>query len=102
MSPVPLLSGQPATITITATNMVTAPCPPGPFPGTVVQDPNPAGLTFESFPGPAGGACGLDANGNANCGNPNTLPSGYSVTFQINATVTGTTAKQCHQLCYGQ
>jgi|GEM_PF-2185254 len=90
MSPTPLVSGQPVTITLTVTNLG-GPCAPGPFPGTVVQDTQPAGLMFTAPPttNPAAGwSCSLGGSPVvASCGNQSTLPPGYTVTVTINAVV---------------
>ena len=93
ISPTPLVSGQPATITITVTNVGNAigTCSPGPS-GTAVQDLKPAGLTFTAPPTASkpGWLCSLgSSSGHAECAAPGLqLPAGYSVTFAINATVT--------------
>ncbi len=101
ISPNPVQSGQQVTITITVTNVGTGSCGPGPFPGTVVQDPQPAGLTFVAPPvaNQPGWQCSLGIpTGDASCANPNPLPPGYSVTFTTNATVTaplGSSIQNC-------
>jgi len=102
ISPSPLVSGQPATTTITVTNVGNAACLPGPISGTGVQDPKPAGLTFAAPPVPnqPGWQCSLGIpTGDASCGSPGlTLPPGYSGTFTINATVNappGSAIKNC-------
>jgi hypothetical protein len=112
MSPNPLVSGQPATVTLTAANVGTGPCParvPFPFPppafwgGTSLVDLKQPGLTFTSPPvatPAAGWSCSL-TNGNASCLYPLALPAGYTVTFTINATVTAlpnTTVTNCAQI----
>jgi len=86
----PLVSGQAATVTIHVFNIRTG-CFPGAFPGTVVRDNQPTGLTFTAPPvvNQPGWQCGLEVPvHNATCATQNTLQAGYSVTFQINATVT--------------
>jgi hypothetical protein len=115
MSPNPLMSGQSARVTLTVTNQGTGACPgritlPSPLPlpiqgGTFLSDPKPSGLTFTSPPvatPAAGWSCSLPS-GNASCANLTSLPSGYTVTFTINATVTittqsGTTVTNCARI----
>ena len=98
MSPNPLVPNQPATVTLTVTNVGTAPCLNRPLTGpiflpggTYLSDVKPTGLTFTSPPvaTPATGwSCSLASNGTASCFNPAVLPAGYTATFTINATVT--------------
>lgn len=91
MSPTPLVSGQPATITLTVVNLGPGACSPGPFPGTILRDNKPPELTFIGDPASSqpGWSCGREApSGNATCANPGTLPNGYTVTFTINTRVT--------------
>jgi uncharacterized repeat protein (TIGR01451 family) len=105
VSPNPVQSGQQVTITLTMQNVGTAPCSPGPFPGTIVRDNKPNGLTFNlpvsinQSGGNAAWQCGLEQPaGNVTCATPNTLPAGYSATFQFTATVTapaGSTIQNC-------
>lgn len=116
MTPNPLVSGQPATVTLTVVNAGTGPClgqsqfpnpllffPPLTFGGTFLGDNKPSGLTFTSPPvatPAAGWSCSLPS-GNASCANLAPLPPGYTVTFTINATVTappGTTVTNCAQI----
>jgi hypothetical protein len=91
VSPNPLVSGQPATVTMTVTNVGDAACPPGPFPGTIVRDPKPAGLTLGSTTAnqPVW-QCGLGVpTGDASCAATGlTMPVGNSVTFTIMGNVT--------------
>jgi uncharacterized repeat protein (TIGR01451 family) len=101
VNPNPVQSGQQVTITLTVTN-VGGMCPREPVIGYIVQDPKPAGLTFNSPPGPpvqSGGSanwrCGLDPNGNLSCFTLlDPLPSGYSATFTFTATVTAPPGSQ--------
>jgi thermitase len=102
ISPVPLVSGQSATITITVTSVGTAACAPSGIAGTAMQDMKPAGLTFTAPPSAnqPGWQCSLGIpTGDASCGGPGlTLPPGYSVAFTIKATVTappGTAIQNC-------
>lgn len=107
ISPNPLVSGQPATVTITVKNMGTQPCPPGAFPGTGLHDPKPTGLTFTAAPvaNQPGWSCGLAVpTGDADCANQSPLPPGYSVTFTIKATVTalpGSSITNCATVANG-
>jgi len=103
MAPTPLVSGQPATVTLTVTNVGLGPCLPGAAPGTILRDNKPTGLTFTGSPVPnqPGWSCGLSGPGDATCANPSTLPSGYTVTFSLNAQVTaapGSTITNCGQI----
>ena len=105
INPNPAQSGQPVTITLTVTNVGTGTCQPGPFPGTVVSDPRPSGLTFNlpvsitQSGGSANWACGLGVpTGDLSCATPDPLPPGYSATFTFTATVTappGSTIQNC-------
>ncbi|MDW8110511.1 MAG: LamG-like jellyroll fold domain-containing protein [Candidatus Bipolaricaulota bacterium] len=102
VSPNPVLSGQQVTITLTVQNVGNAPCPPGPFPGTIVRDNKPAGIgsfTLTSATAPAGWQCGLEMPaGNLTCATPNPLPPGYTATFTFTASVTappGSTIQNC-------
>lgn len=109
MSPTPLMSTQPATVTLTVVNVGTGPClgqlfsPPLFFGETFLDDNKPPGLTFTSPPvatPAAGWSCSLPSD-NTSCFNPVPLPPGYTVTFAINATVTaqpGTTVTNCAQI----
>lgn len=86
----PLVSGQGAIVTIKVFISGTG-CLSGSFPGTVVRDNQPTGLTFTAPPvvNQPGWQCGLELPvHNATCATQNPLQAGYSVTFQINATVT--------------
>jgi hypothetical protein len=96
ISPNPAQSGQPVTITLTVMNVGTGACQPGAFPGTVVSDPRPPGLTFNlpvnitQSGGSATWQCGLGVpTGDLSCATQNPLPPGYSATFTFTATVTG-------------
>ncbi len=89
-SPNPVQSGQQVTIVLTVTNVGTAACAPGAFPGTVVRDNKPTGLTFQlpvtvSQPG---WQCGLEVpSGNLTCATQqNALQPNASVTFSFKAT----------------
>ena len=96
ISPTPLVSGQPATVTVTVKNVGTGTCDPGAFPGTGLRDNQPTGLTFAQQPvaisqsgGSATWQCGNEVpSNNLTCATPNPLPPGYSATFSIKATVT--------------
>ena len=92
VSPNPLVSGQPATVTMTVTNVGNAACPPGSFPGTTVQDPKPAGLTFTAPPtaNQPVWQCSLGVpTGDASCAATGlTMPPGDSATFTIKGNVT--------------
>jgi len=88
VNPSPLVSGQPATVTIQVVNLRTL-CFPGAFPGTAVRDNQPTGLTFTAVVNQPGWQCGLELPvHNATCATQNTLQQGYLATFQINAMVT--------------
>ena len=90
MSPNPLVSGQPATVTITVKNVGNLPCSPQSISGTIMSDDvNPASLTFTGPPtvNQSGWQCSLGVT--ASCVAPGlTLPPSYSATFTINAIVT--------------
>jgi uncharacterized repeat protein (TIGR01451 family) len=95
VQPNPVQSGQQVTITLTVQNVGTGTCPPGPFPGTVVSDPRPSGLTFNlpvsisQSGGSATWQCGLGVpTGDLSCATQDPLPPGYSATFTFTATVT--------------
>jgi uncharacterized repeat protein (TIGR01451 family) len=98
VQPNPVPSGQQVTITLTVQNVGTAPCPPGPFPGTIVRDNKPTGIgsfTLTPATAPAGWQCGLEVpSGNLTCATPNTLPVGYSATFTFTGTVTAPPGSQ--------
>lgn len=86
--PSPLVSGQPATVTITVTNVGTAPCP-GP---TTVTETVPAGLTLVSASGP-----GWLCIGNV-CTYLSPIPvnGSVSVTYTFNVTAPpGTAIQNC-------
>jgi hypothetical protein len=89
-TPNPVQSGQQVTITLTVVNVGTAACAPGNFPGTVVRDNKPTGLTFNlpvtvSQPN---WQCGLEVpSGNLTCATQqNTLQPNATVTFTFKAT----------------
>jgi uncharacterized repeat protein (TIGR01451 family) len=95
VQPNPVPSGQQVTVTLTVQNVGTGTCPPGPFPGTVVSDPKPSGLTFNlpvsisQSGGSATWQCGLGVpTGDLSCATQDPLPPGYSATFTFTATVT--------------
>jgi uncharacterized repeat protein (TIGR01451 family) len=92
VQPNPVPSGQQVTITLTVQNVGTAPCQPGPFPGTIVRDNKPTGIgsfTLTPATAPPGWQCSLEVpSGNLTCATPNTLPVGYSATFTFTGTVT--------------
>jgi uncharacterized repeat protein (TIGR01451 family) len=98
VQPNPVPSGQQVTITLTVQNVGTAPCPPGPFPGTIVRDNKPTGIgsfTLTPATAPPGWQCGLEVpSGNLTCATPNTLPVGYSATFTFTGTVTAPPGSQ--------
>jgi uncharacterized repeat protein (TIGR01451 family) len=98
VQPNPVPSGQQVTITLTVQNVGTAPCQPGPFPGTIVRDNKPTGIgsfTLTPATAPAGWQCGLEVpSGNLTCATPNTLPVGYSATFTFTGTVTAPPGSQ--------
>jgi uncharacterized repeat protein (TIGR01451 family) len=98
VQPNPVPSGQQVTITLTVQNVGTAPCPPGPFPGTIVRDDKPTGIgsfTLTPATAPPGWQCGLGVpSGNLACATPNTLPVGYSATFTFTGTVTAPPGSQ--------
>jgi hypothetical protein len=100
ISPNPLVSGQPATVTIAVTN-VGAPCPPGSYPWTYVQDPEPAGLNFTAvIANPPGWSCaiGFGLPDEAHCRNNSTLPTAYTVSIFFHGTVhapPGSTITNC-------
>lgn len=90
VSPNPVNSGQPVTVTLTVTNVGNGPCGPD----TVVQDPPTPGLSITSPPalvsqsgGTATWSC-LSLAGNVQCVTGSTLPAGYSATFTFTATPT--------------
>lgn len=86
MAPVPLVSGQPATITITVSNVGTGPCDAA---ATTLSDNRVAGLVFTSKPsGPEPWVCSLTA-GNALCTGPGNIPIGGQFVFTMPALVTG-------------
>lgn len=107
VTPDPLVSGQPTTVTITVKNIGKDPCSPGAFPGTVLGDPKPAGLSFTSSPVPnqPGWSCGLAVpTGDANCANQGPLPPGHFVTFTIKAALNalpGTSITNCATVTNG-
>jgi uncharacterized repeat protein (TIGR01451 family) len=89
-TPNPVQSGQQVTITLTVVNVGTAACAPVNFPGTVVRDNKPTGLTFNlpvtvSQPN---WQCGLEVpSGNLTCATQqNTLQPNATVTFTFKAT----------------
>jgi uncharacterized repeat protein (TIGR01451 family) len=90
VTPNPVQSGQPVTITLTVQNVGTAPCGPD----TVVQDPPTPGLTVPSQTvaiGQSGGTAAwgcLILGGGVQCVTASTLPVGYTATFTFTATVT--------------
>jgi uncharacterized repeat protein (TIGR01451 family) len=89
MSPNPLITGQPATVTFTVTNVGTLPCDE-----PLVEDAMPAGLTFTGPPtsSPAGWACTVvlgGANPRAGCAELGPMVVGSSATFTLNGVVTG-------------
>jgi uncharacterized repeat protein (TIGR01451 family) len=98
VQPNPVPSGQQVTITLTVQNVGTAPCPPGPFPGTIVRDDKPTGIgsfTLTPATAPPGWQCGLGVpSGNLACATPNTLPVSYSATFTFTGTVTAPPGSQ--------
>jgi uncharacterized repeat protein (TIGR01451 family) len=101
ISPNPAQSGQPVTITLTVMNVGTGACQPEPFPGTVVSDPRPSGLTFNlpvnitQSGGSANWQCSLGVpTGDLSCATPDPLPPGYSATFTFTATVTALPSSQ--------
>jgi hypothetical protein len=90
VSPNPVQSGQPITVTLTVIN-VGGPCGPN----TVVQDPATTGLSVPSqvvavsqLPSVATWGCAIYAGGVVQCITASTLPPGYSATFTFTATVT--------------
>jgi uncharacterized repeat protein (TIGR01451 family) len=93
VSPNPVPSGQPITVTLTLQNVGNAPCPGGPV-GTVVQDLSTPGLTIppqtvavNQSGGTAAWICTV-ANNGVTCITASTLPPNYSATFTFTATVT--------------
>jgi uncharacterized repeat protein (TIGR01451 family) len=96
ISPNPLVKGQPANITITLKNVGDGKCDPGEFPGTILRDAQPAGMTFAQpvsitqSGGNINWQCGHEVpSNNLTCATPAPLPPGYSATFTFSATVTG-------------
>lgn len=86
MGPVPLVSGQAATITLTVTNIGTGACNAT---TTTLRDNKVAGLTFTSAPAaPGGWVCSLPT-GNASCTGPGIIPVGAAFVFTMPAQVTG-------------
>lgn len=104
MSPTPLVSGQPATITLTVVNVGKGACSPTALPATILRDYVAAGLTFtgQLIPNRPGWSCGFEPpSGNAGCVNNETLPKGYTAIFTMTADVTakpGTSVTNCAQI----
>lgn len=109
LSPNPLVSGQPATVTITVKNVSNAQCSPAPIPGAEVRDLKSAGLTFTAPPTPNTSAwlCSLNPSGDAGCVSPGGLwqVPGKFVTFTVKATVTappGSSVTNCATVSNGK
>jgi uncharacterized repeat protein (TIGR01451 family) len=85
--PQTLVAGQPVTFTITITNVATGsvPCQSQ----TPVRDPTVSGLVFVSASSSDPAWTCLISSSGVSCDTSLTLPPGYSVTFQIQAIVTG-------------
>jgi len=95
VSPNPVQSGQPVTVTLTVMNVGNGACGPD----TVVQDPPTSGLTVPSQsvsvnpPGPVTWSCNISNNG-LTCVSASTIPAGYTATFTFTATVTAPAGSQ--------
>lgn len=102
VTPNPVASGGTVTFTLTVTNVGKADCQPGPFPGTIVRDNQPAGLAFPAqlvSVNQPGWQCSFEVpTPNLTCATMNTLPVNYQVTFTFTATVTaspGSSIQNC-------
>jgi uncharacterized repeat protein (TIGR01451 family) len=95
VSPNPVQSGQPVTVTLTVMNVGNGACGPD----TVVQDPPTSGLTVPSQsvsvnpPGPVTWSCNISNNG-LTCVSASAIPAGYTATFTFTATVTAPAGSQ--------